>query len=283
MTRKVGSVLAKTIKFAMSNSVFLGLNGALVVVFAGFLYGTQISPTILLAAFLATFSVYSLNMVTDTKEDVINRSENAPKKTSRYLVVSVAAMIASLAIGFTVSVSALLILAAPLIVGVVYSIKISKSFPRLKEIVGVKSVVVAFSWAFTGAFLPATLQATPIFKETLVFFYIFAQILVNTLVFDALDVKGDSLSGIITVPVALGNKKTKKLLLAINSSLVIWIIYCLFDGVFINCLATLAFGVFYENVIIWYFLRQDRPRLHAELFVDGEWLPLVVLMRMFLR
>jgi len=267
----------------MSNSIFLALNGALVIVFASFLYGTEISFKLLLAAFLATFSVYCLNMVTDKKEDAINRSENSPKNIHYYVVASSVAMFASLAIGITVSVEALLILVAPLIIGCLYSIQILKSMPRLKELVGVKSLVVAFSWAMTGAFLPVTIQLVPAYKEVLVFFYLFAQILVNTIIFDALDVRGDRASGIVTVPVALGKKNTKKLLLMINGSLVVWLIYCLFIGVFANCILTLAVGVLYEFGIIWYFLRKDPLRLHAELMVDGEWLPLVVLMRVLLR
>jgi 4-hydroxybenzoate polyprenyltransferase len=276
-------VLSEALKFVMSNSIFLALNGALVIVLACFLYGVAISFKLLLAAFLATFSVYCLNMVTDSKEDAINRSARKPKKTRILVAASAVAMIMSLAIGFSTSVSAMLILAAPLLLGVAYSVQITKSMPRLKEVVGVKSVVVALSWALTGAFLPVTLQVIPVYKEILVFCYLFAQILVNTIIFDALDVKGDSLSGIVTVPVALGKRNTKKLLLTINGSLVVWLIYCLVNGVFVSCLPTLAFGVFYEFVIIWYFLRRERPRLLAELFVDGEWVPLVVLMRMFLR
>ena len=267
----------------MSNSIFLALNGALVIVLACFLYGAEISFKLLLAAFLATFSVYCLNMVTDRKEDAINRSASKPKQTRILVAASVVAMVISLAIGISTSISAVLILAAPLLLGVAYSVQITKSLPRLKEVVGVKSVVVALSWALTGAFLPVTLHAIPAYKEVLVFCYLFAQILVNTIIFDALDVKGDSLSGIVTVPVALGKKNTKKLLLTINGFLVIWLLYCLVNGVFVSCLPTLAFGVFYEFVIIWYFLRRERPRLLAELFVDGEWLPLVVLMRVFLR
>jgi 4-hydroxybenzoate polyprenyltransferase len=267
----------------MSNSVFLALNGALVVVFACFLYGIEISSKVVLAAFLATFSVYCLNMITDKKEDAVNRCETASKKTHYYIVASAAAMLVSMAIGISISLSALIILAAPLLIGCVYSIQITKSIPRLKEVVGVKSVAVAFSWALTGALLPITIQSMPAYKEVLVFFYLFAQILVNTIIFDALDIRGDRVSGINTVPIALGLKNTKKLLLTINGSLVIWLLFCLLDGVFMNLISTLVFGVVYEFGIIWYFLRRDRPRLHAELIVDGEWLPLVVLMRVFLR
>ena len=276
-------MLIKALKLTMSSSVFLALNGALVVVFACFLYGIEISSKVVLAAFLATFSVYCLNMVTDKKEDVINKSETSPKKNNYYIVASAAAMFVSMAIGVSISFSALLILAAPLLIGCAYSIQITKSIPRLKEVVGVKSVVVAFSWALTGALLPITIQSISSYKEILVFFYLFAQILVNTIICDALDIKGDRVSGITTVPIALGLKNTKKLLLTINGSLVIWLLCCFFAGFFMNLILALLFGVFYEFGIICYFLRRDRPRLHAELMVDGEWLPLVVLMRVFIR
>jgi 4-hydroxybenzoate polyprenyltransferase len=273
----------KALKLTMSNSIFLALNGSLVVVFASLLYGTEIPFKLVLAAFLATFSVYCLNMVTDKKEDIINRSETVPKKNHYHIVASAAAMFVSLVIGISISFSAVLILAAPLLIGCAYSLQITKSIPRLKEVVGVKSVVVAFSWALTGALLPITIQSLPECKEVLVFFYLFAQILVNTIIFDALDIKGDRVSRITTVPIALGLKNTKKLLVIINGSLVIWLLFCLLTGVFMNLILTLAFGVVYEYGIIWYFLKRDRPRFHAELMVDGEWLPLVVLMRLFLR
>jgi 4-hydroxybenzoate polyprenyltransferase len=276
-------MFVKALKLTMSNSIFLALNGALVVVFACFLYGTEISFNLVLAAFLATFSVYCLNMVTDKKEDLINRSETAPKKIRYCIVASAAAMFVSMALGISISFSALLILVFPLIIGCAYSIQITKSIPRLKEVVGVKSVVVAFSWALTGTFLPITLQSIPAYKEVLVFSYLFAQILVNTIICDALDMRGDRFSGITTVPIALGIKNTKKLLLIINGTLVIWLLCCMLTGVFMNLIPTLVFGVVYEYGIIWYFLRRDRPRLYAELMVDGEWLPLVVLMRVFLR
>jgi 4-hydroxybenzoate polyprenyltransferase len=191
-------------------------------------------------------------------------------------------MIASLTIGIMESFAAFFVLIFPLLIGLVYSIRISKSFPRLKEIVGVKSLVVALSWGVTGAFLPATMYPIPIYKAAMVFFYVFAQILVNTIIFDALDVKGDHASGIKTVPLALGIKKTRALLLGINASFIVWLLYCFFSGAFVEYIVTLAFGVVYETLIIFYFLKASRPRLQAELLVDGEWVYLVFLMRLFL-
>jgi 4-hydroxybenzoate polyprenyltransferase len=271
------------IKFIFSNSVFLALNGAFVFVFASFLYEVEISLPLLFAAFLITLSVYSLNMATDSKEDAINRSQASPKKTKIYLALSLISMVASIIIGIQNGAYTLLVLISPLIIGFIYSIKIAKPIPRLKEVVGVKSLVVALSWGITAAFLPVTTNTIPIYKELLVFFYVFLQILVNTIIFDSLDIGGDRASGIKTIPVSLGLKKTKTFLIGINASFVVWLSYCLISGVFTHYLATLAFGVVYESLIIWYFFRSTRPRLHAELLVDGEWVYLVFLMRLLIR
>ena len=153
----------------------------------------------------------------------------------------------------------------------------------LDDLFGVQNRKRIYWYYQKGYAMPITIQSIPEYKEVLVFFYLFAQILVNTIIFDALDIKGDLVSGITTVPIALGLKNTKKLLLIINGFLVIWLLCCLLTGVFVNLISTLVFGVVYEYGLIWYFLRRDRPRFHAELMVDGEWLPLVILMRMFLR
>jgi 4-hydroxybenzoate polyprenyltransferase len=253
----------------------------LVVVFASELYGCEISFKLLLASFLVTFSVYSLNIVTDKKEDSLNKPEKAPQKTSYILTLSIIAMLVSLAIGITSGLFTLLILSAPLIVGLVYSVRFSHALPRLKEVVGVKSLAVAFSWAITGAFLPVTLQPITVSKEVLVilFSYIFAQMLVNTIIFDMLDMRGDLALGITTVPVALGNIRTKQVLLVINGLLFVWIVYCLHSGVFAKFMPVLVFGVIYQLGEILLFFGKKAKRLHAELIVDGKWVPLVMLIK----
>ncbi len=97
----------------MSNSLFLALNGAVVVLFAGSLYGSTVSLKELLAAFLITFAVYGLNMVTDSKEDAINRTEGNFNRTRTFLFPAIAAMIVSLSIGVSIGVFAVAILATP--------------------------------------------------------------------------------------------------------------------------------------------------------------------------
>lgn len=276
--------ILQSIKFFVSSSLFLSLNSVLLLYFSFCLYQIPPSPTILAASFLSTFAVYGLNKVTDTIEDSINKPEEKQSKQSRLLIPSIASYILSLIIGATEGPIVFAILLTPLFIGVIYSIKICKYMPRLKEVLGVKSLLVAFSWAFTGALLPAALTQIELTKIALIFTYIFIQLLINTIIFDALDVKGDAISKVKTIPMALGRKKTKHALLAINSVLLLWIGYCVTFGFFQSYLPALSFGVLYSYAIIWFFTSdRERKRFSAEVFVDGEWIPMFIILRSIMR
>lgn len=267
------------IKLLTSTSLFLALSGALVVLLSYSLYEVTISIQIILIGFLAIFSIYGLNKVTDKTEDSINRPEIASKKTIFYLVPSIVSLTVSITLGFINGLKVLLITLTPIIVGIIYSIKILPFIPRLKEIAGVKSLAVAFCWAFTGSLLPVATQLVPIEKIFLVFSFIFIQLLVNTIIFDMIDVDGDAFSGLKTIPLVLGKRKTKNLLLIINSLLGIWLTYCVFNRIFLTYLPALVFGFIYGYVLIWAFFDKTSKRFYADIFVDGQWLPMLAILR----
>ncbi|MCW4019113.1 MAG: UbiA family prenyltransferase [Candidatus Bathyarchaeota archaeon] len=273
-------VWKKTATLLTSTSLLLAIDGPLIVFFGYLLYGIPINPKIIIASFLAVFSVYNLNKATDKAEDAINRPEMATKSTAYYVIPSLVTMSVSFMIAVSVSVFALLILMTPIIVGFLYSVKISSKLPRLKEIVGAKSVFVAFTWSLSGTFLPLTTGWVSAPRIELVFSYIFIQVIVNTILFDSLDTKGDAASGMKTLPIILGKRRTKLFLIATNSILCVWLVFCGIEGVFISYLPALGFGVFYSYVLIWHFMRGNCPRLLAEVLVDGQWFPIVILMNM---
>jgi 4-hydroxybenzoate polyprenyltransferase len=246
------------------------------------LYGIQANVAVLAASFLGVFSVYNLNKVTDRKEDRINRPDQSSKSATRYVAASIVTMILSLVLAATVSLSAFLILLTPIVVGVLYSVRVSPSLPRLKEVVGAKSVLVAFSWSLYGAFLPLTLQGSNWPNIALVFTYIFFQVIINTILFDFLDTKGDRDSGIRTLPILFGPEKTKKMLFLVNTSLASLIALFEIEGAFLKVLPALFFGVVYGYFIIWHFLRDPINRLSAELMIDGAWFPMLAFVKLIL-
>ncbi len=273
----------KILKFMTSTSMLLSLNAAMVVVFGFFLYSSRIMPDLLLAAFLVTFGVYGLNKVTDKTEDSINRPETLPKNSGYYVVFSVASMLIGFLIGLLEGIMALTVLFAPMIIGVFYSVRFSKSIPRLKEIIGVKSLAVAASWALTGSLLPDSFFSAKLDAIVIVFTYIFIRIFVGTILFDVLDKKGDLASGVNTIPIRLGRDKTKRLLIFVNSFGMILLVYCLATGILIQFLPALLFGVLYGYLAIWFFFKDNCKRFTAGLMLDAEWLPIIIIAGLLIR
>jgi 4-hydroxybenzoate polyprenyltransferase len=270
----------EVLRLVTSTSVFLAVNAQMVAAFSSLLYGVEVKPVILLIAFLATFSVYNMNKATDRAEDSVNRPETASRDARFFLVPSIAAAALCLSLSASVGATTLMVIAATFAASIAYSVKLLPSIPRLKEVVGVKSVLVALSWGFTGALLPASAQQVDPVKIVLTFAYIFIQLLVNTVLCDVCDVEGDVSSGVRTLPVALGLSRTRSLLLVVNSLMLPWLAYCAARGMFLDYLPALSFGLLYGYLIIWVFSRGKRGRLLVELAVDGEWIPLVALMRL---
>jgi len=272
--------LSNILELLTSTSIFLALNASIVAAFSSLLYGLEVKPRILFIAFLATFSVYNMNRATDRREDSINRPQAASRSILFFLVPSLIASALCLLLSASVGAQALTVIVASFAASVLYSFKPSPSIPRLKEILGLKSVLVAFSWGFTGALLPASGQAVDTSKIVLAFTYIFIQILVNTILCDVRDIDGDMASGVNTLPISLGLGATRRLLLTVNTLLFPWLLYCITQGLFQEYMPALFFGVGYGYLIIWLFSETGRDRLLVELAVDGEWMPLVALMKL---
>jgi 4-hydroxybenzoate polyprenyltransferase len=275
--------ILKVLRFLVSSSLLLALNGVMVVVFGFFLVNATIVPSLLFAAFLVTFAVYGLNKFTDKAEDSINQPETLPRASGYYLVFSIVSMMIGFLIGLLEGILAFFVLCAPVMIGVIYSVRISKSIPRLKEIVGVKSLVVAVSWALTGCLLPDSFYSAKLQVIVIVFVYIFIRVFVGTILCDVSDTKGDLASGVETIPIRLGRNKTKKLLILLNSLGMLLPIYCGATGLLIRFAPALLFGVLYGYLAIWLFFKDNCKRFTAGLMLDGEWFPIVIIICLLIR
>jgi 4-hydroxybenzoate polyprenyltransferase len=74
----------------------------------------------------------------------------------------------------------------------------------------------------------------------LVLVYIFIRILVGTILCDVADRKGDIIAGVETIPLRLGRKKTKKLLIIMNSFAVFWLAGLLHNKRFVYAITACA-------------------------------------------
>jgi len=233
---------------------------------------------LLSAAFLVTFSVYTLNLTTDKQEDTVNSPERAHYFfTDIRLLVTIAfgCYFAAILIGGMVSLSSIPVLCIPLIIGLLYSFHIRNV--RLKDMFVGKNTTVSLSWALVASLLPAAFVVhTPI--VLLILSFIFVKGLINTILFDVRDIRGDSTAHISTFPSKLGIPATRALLLGLNSLLVVWLLiavqqttFLFYLPVFVFCLAYGYFYIFYLTCNI------SVPKLYYGLLLDGEWMVLLVL------
>jgi 4-hydroxybenzoate polyprenyltransferase len=266
-----------------STALFISLSAALVVFFSFCIYGRPIAPEIILAGFLVTLSIYSLNKATDRAEDSVNSPRTAPRSQIYYYAVSSAAMIACFTIGAFDGLKVLFVLSMPFVIGLVYSVRVVKTMPRLKEITGAKNLSVALSWAVTGALLPDALTAVAFQKVIFVFAFIFTQVMIKEVIFDFLDMKGDKVSGVTTIPMVLGKYKTKLFLVTMNSVAALMVMFSILSGLIIHFESFSIAGVLFSFSISWLFIDTKSKRVQSKLMIDGKRIPLAGLIKAILR
>ena len=168
-----------------------------------------------LAGGLIVYAVYTLDRALEPAEDAINRSElkGANKKLALFVCLI------TFAVGcYILNSSGLLLIALmPLVAGYLYSkgLNIGRIKLKLKGGLGVKNLVVGITW---GTFIAsiAGVGLETILSVFLVFFYYGSKLFINSTIYDFKDVKGDLMAGIKTLPVSLGEKNTRRLLLTLH-------------------------------------------------------------------
>lgn len=172
-----------------------------------------------LIPFLVAFSIYNLNRKTDEDEDAVNRTDRFAftKRYERPLYYgAIVGFLLALALSALFGIPSLLATLAPFILGTLYSFRLlPKSFRyrRLKEIPGVKNIVVGLAWAILLAFLPIFSSGKIIEAGAVVTFLLFFMWgFMASLIPDIRDKEGDVGAGVQTIPVIFGVYRTKLIL-----------------------------------------------------------------------
>lgn len=230
----------------LKSSILVSLSGIFRVYLAGVLLQTEVSVLTCLAGGLIIYSVYTLDRALGSEEDMINRGELTKSSKKVGLIVTLFSFLAG---AYLFSKEGILALAfLPFVTGYLYSkgIKIGRYSLRLKGGLGVKNLVVGFTWGLSivGTACHDVSNFIPL---VIVFILYFGKTFCNSVLDDFKDLKGDSLAGLQTLPVCFGKKRTRKFLLGIH--LIIHLItgftllcgYIAFEPVIIVC--SFVFGI----------------------------------------
>lgn len=267
--RSGGSFLKRTAIFLVESTLFVALAPLAMTSATIALTQNPFSLQLILLPFFACMLIYSSNRITDREEDAINMPDRVrfPHRLRIILlVVSLIFYVVLLAIIAQKNLLTSAIGILPLIVAFTYSVL------RLKRVFILKNILIAAACSASVLIVPAYYENwTGIWM--LLFPFFFLLVLLNTIVFDIKDVRGDSMFGIRTLPLRFGIRATKYFcysLLAIAVILLVTLVSINPGSILlIPCVCTIAIYTHFvpeeEHFPWWYF----------GVLVDGEFLVLL--------
>jgi len=204
-----------------------------------------------LAMVLYVFAMHTLNRLIDRKTSAgigSFREETYRVHEKRYIGAALISLVVSLFLAATLGMGPFGLLLTLSILGILYNtplLPFRGRRRRLKDLPGSKNVSVALAWSSVGALLPALIDA-PVFSPNIgvAFVFIFAMVFIRSSMSDLLDIQSDRLIGRETIPVVIGEKRTRQLLTGVafttgvmlivsyalgwSSSLALTLLFCLF-------------------------------------------------------
>jgi 4-hydroxybenzoate polyprenyltransferase len=265
--------------FLIFSSIFVGLICAAMTYISCFIQDLPCSVSILAIPFLVTFSIYNLNKRTDEIEDAINRHDrySFTKRYERRLFIgALAAYSIAVILAASSSVEAILITAFPFITGIMYSVRWLPGkfqYRRLKDIPVIKNIVVSFSWVVFSGLLPVYMNgSTPDFRTAITLLSFFSWAFCASIIPDMRDREGDARTGIRTIPVILGEKKTKNILFRVNLICGILIALLSYRRLPFSFIGILMGSIVYTHICIYLFGKIESMDLVSDILSDGQYL-----------
>lgn len=249
------------------------------------LQGRPVTWLPLAVTMLFVFSMHLLNRIQERTGAVrFNTPEIADfyVRHRRFLTfLGISSSLAALGLSLGMGVYAALMLSAMLIAGRLYMVPLLRSplFPRLKwrslkDLPGSKTPLVALGWATAACVLPVVGSPQLLEPGALVAFVFCAgMVFWRTALSDLLDIQGDRIVGRETIPILIGVKNTRRLLLTLLAFLGVLLLGACAVGwlppvASLLVLNTLVFG----GLFVVYKRRHLVDRLAFEGILDGNFI-----------
>lgn len=205
-----------------------------------------------LIAFFYILSMHTFNNLTE----VNSARYNEPDRASFYhrfripmIIMAVISSFGGIGTALNLGVMPFLVLLAMSILGFLYSYRLVPSSylgSRLKiirNIPGSKTVLIALAWGIVMSAAPAVTAHGKVNLNTiLVSLWISGMVFVRTALFDILDIQGDRIVGKETIPIYIGEQKTRLLL----EYILLFLFIVLFPATVFNIISPLGyvFGIY---------------------------------------
>jgi 4-hydroxy-3-methylbut-2-enyl diphosphate reductase len=210
------------LRFFLQSNIYVAGGAGCLSYAAALLQGIKPRLADFFITFFYVFAMHVLNRYADKAS-----SFNYPSRAALYerykfgfFLTSVSGVIAALIIANAQSQSTFFGLLAMTGLGLLYSVRI---FPerwlrvvrvaKLKDIPASKTIFVAGGWSVVATLLPGLREGSPVGLQTLyALIVVFVLVFVRSALFDLVDIQGDRLVGEESLPIVIGEKRTKRLL-----------------------------------------------------------------------
>ncbi|MEM5812439.1 MAG: UbiA family prenyltransferase [Candidatus Aenigmatarchaeota archaeon] len=266
--------MRKLLEFLCYSNLYLAFGAAITTLCTLFMAGYPLLWDLVFIPFSASFLIYNLNRFTDIHEDSINlpnRTSFVRKFGRKILYVALVLYVFALFLAYQRGLLAFIFTLIPPVGGFFYS------YFRLKTLFVIKNIMVAALWGFNVLIVCAFFGDFGFFM-VLSYLFFFSAFLINVVIFDIKDIKGDSINKIDTLPVKIGIKSTKSFCLSILAALLAILTVML--TINIRSIVLLPFLFFIGFFIKYAQGSENSPWWYYGIFVDGEFF--VILASIFL-
>jgi (E)-4-hydroxy-3-methyl-but-2-enyl pyrophosphate reductase len=219
----LGRRTKQVLKFLLLSNFMVALGAFCLSYAASMLSGRAQDITHPMLAFLYIYAMRIFYHFLDKGAGTYNDPERAGFYINHkaFLVSSgMAAIIGALIISYKVGFTVLVAMASLSVLGVIYSVPLVPlslrhiwRYSKMKDIPGSKSIVESLAWAVVIVLLPLLEPVKMHWSNVMVaFFFVLTAAFVRAAFFDVLEVQGDMIVGVETLPITLGEKRTFSLL-----------------------------------------------------------------------
>jgi len=208
---------------SVRTDIYAAIGAACLALAAQYLQGVSFSILQLLMASSYVFSVHTLNRFVDREVSGLRgtfREEAYAKHSRLYVVTAFFSMLLSLGLAYLIGLLPWLLLALISIVGALYNMRVFPKgwrFGRLRDLPGTKNFFMAAAWALVIAAVPYMEWPIEISADMAVaLLFIFSIVFVRSSLSDLIEIQSDRLLGRETIPVVIGEDRTRKLLKGIS-------------------------------------------------------------------
>jgi 4-hydroxy-3-methylbut-2-enyl diphosphate reductase len=229
--RPLQKIFDRYLRFFLQSNLYVAGGAGCLSYAAAVLQGIEPRLADFFITFFYVFAMHVLNRYTDKASRFNYPSRAALYEHYRFgfFLTSLSGVIVALIIADAQGRAIFFLLLAMTGLGLLYSVRI---FPeswlrivrvsKLKDIPASKTIFVAGGWSVVAALLPSLREGDTLGFQTLfALIVVFALVFVRSAVFDIVDIQGDRLVGEETLPIVIGERRTRRLLVYFVSGLAI--------------------------------------------------------------